>query len=138
MSRKKSILSVAVGSAFVLGFGNVATVSAADNPFSVQPLEKGYMVADAHQYGEKTGGEGKCGEGKCGEGKCGGKSQNACGEGKCGAAMADANNDGRITREEWAAHHDAMFKRMDANQDGYITKEEAKSKAKEGKCGGAK
>ena len=78
MSSKKSVISMAVGSLFAATLGAVPLVSAADNPFAIQSLDKGYMVADANKYGEKKGGEGKCGEGKCGEGIC-------------GAAMADAN-----------------------------------------------
>jgi uncharacterized low-complexity protein len=126
MSNKKSLISIAIGSAFVATLGTVPSVSAADNPFTIQPLVKGYMVADSHNYGEKKGGEGKCG----GEG--------ACGEGRCGAAMADANSDGKITREEWTKHHDAMFEHMDTNKDGVISKDEKKGKMKDGKCGSGK
>lgn len=126
MSNRKSIISIAVGSAFVASLGGAPVVSAADSPFAVQSLDRGYMVADAHKYGEKKGGEGKCG------------GQGACGEGRCGAAMADANDDGKITKEEWTAHHNAMFEHMDANKDGFISKEEIKGKTKDGKCGGSK
>jgi len=126
MSSKKSIISIAVGSAFAATLGAAPLVSAADNPFGMQSLDKGYMVADAHKYGDKKGGEGKCG----GEG--------ACGEGRCGANMADANNDGKITKEEWTSHHNAMFEHMDANKDGVIDKDERKPKTKDGKCGNSK
>jgi uncharacterized low-complexity protein len=85
----------------------------------MQSLDKGYIVADAHKYGHKEG------EGKCGEGRC-------------GAAMADANDDGKITKEEWTAHHDSMFQHMDANKNGVIDKDEMKRKTKDGKCGGSK
>lgn len=121
MSSKKSIISMAVGSVFAATLG-VPIVAAADNPFAMQSLDKGYMVADAHKYGEKKGGEGKCGEG-------------TCGEGKCGAAMADANKDGKVTKEEYNAHHKAMFDHMDTNKDGVIDKDEMKHKTKEGGCG---
>lgn len=116
MSNRKSIISIAVGSALAASLGGVPLVSAADNPFAMQSLDRGYMIADSHKYGEKKGGEGKCG----GEG--------ACGEGRCGAAMADANKDGKITKEEWTAHHNAMFENMDANKDGFIGKDEIKGK----------
>lgn len=130
MSKSKSIISVAVGSAFAATLGFAPTASAAENPFAIQTLEKGYMVAQAHTYDEdKKASEGKAGEGKCGEGKCG--------EGKCGAAMADANKDGKITKEEWTKHHDLMFEKMDSNKDGAIDKDEVgKSKMKGGKSGG--
>ena len=120
MSSKKSIISLAVGSVFAATLGAVPIVSAADNPFAIQSLDKGYMVADANKYGEKKGGEGKCGEGIC------------------GAAMADANKDGKITKEELAAHNNAMFENMDTNKDGVIDKDEMKRKMTEGKCGGSK
>ncbi|MEO8767361.1 MAG: hypothetical protein ABI363_03345 [Nitrosospira sp.] len=109
MSSKKSIISIAVGSAFAATLGVVPLVSAADSPFTLQSLDKGYLVADA---GEKKSREGKCG----GEG--------TCGEGRCGAAMADTNKDGKVTKEEWTAHHNAMFEHMDANKDGVIEKSE--------------
>ena len=126
MSNKKSLMSIAIGSAFVVSLGTVPDASAADNPFTMQPLAKGYMVADAHNAGDKKSAEGKCG----GEG--------ACGEGRCGASMADTNKDGKITKEEWTAHHDAMFSHMDANKDGVISKDELKPKMKDGKCGSSK
>ncbi|KIO49690.1 hypothetical protein [Nitrosospira sp. NpAV] len=126
MSNRKSIISIAAGSFLAASVGSVPVVSAADNPFAMQSLERGYMIADSHNYGEKKGSEGKCG----GEG--------ACGEGRCGAAMADANKDGKITKEEWTAHHNAMFEHMDANKDGFIGKDEIKGKTKDGKCGGSK
>ncbi|ARO88815.1 hypothetical protein EBAPG3_014135 [Nitrosospira lacus] len=109
MSSKKSIISIAVGSAFAATLGVVPVVSATDSPFTLQSLDKGYLVADA---GGKKSGEGKCG----GEG--------TCGEGRCGAAMADTNKDGKVTKEEWTAHHNAMFEHMDANKDGIIDKSE--------------
>ena len=72
---------------------------AADDPFQITELSRGYMVADSHGGGEEkpcprdgeddaAPAEGKCGEGKCGEGKCGEKgdapAEGQCGEGKCG------------------------------------------------------
>jgi len=107
MSKRKSIISVAVGSAFAVTLGIAPVVaSAAENPFNMQPMEKGYMVADAEKYGDKKAGEGKYGEGRC------------------GTAMADTNKDGKITKEEWSKYHDAMFEKMDANKDGVVDKDE--------------
>jgi uncharacterized low-complexity protein len=105
---KKSIVSIAVGSAFVASAALAPIANAADNPFSGAKLEGGYQLAqadtktkDAKCGGEKgkeakCGGDkakdGKCGadkkkDGKCGEGKCGAdkKKEGKCGEGKCGA-----------------------------------------------------
>lgn len=95
---KKSIVSIAIGSAFVASTALAPAAHAADNPFSGAKLEGGYQLAqadtktkDAKCGGDKKG-EAKCGadkakEGKCGEGKCGGdkKKEGKCGEGKCGA-----------------------------------------------------
>ena len=95
MSNKKSIISIAVGSAFAATLGAAPIAFAADNPFAIQSLDKGYMVAAA-----ETAKDGKMKEGKCGEGKCGSMKvkeikpsddkakmkEGKCGEGKCGSA----------------------------------------------------
>ncbi len=89
-------VALAIGAAFVTSLaasGSALAASTTDtNPFAMQALNNGYMVA------EKA--EGKCGEGKCGaskdakmkkEGSCGNKQEvkevkeGKCGEGKCGA-----------------------------------------------------
>ncbi|WP_232297866.1 hypothetical protein [Nitrosospira sp. NpAV] len=108
MPSKKSIISLAVGSAIVATLGAAPIASAAENPFVVQSLGKGYMVAEYHEgakkdaYGDKKPGEGRC-----------------------GMSMADTDKDGRVSKEEHARHSQIMFERMDANGDGYIDKEEA-------------
>jgi uncharacterized low-complexity protein len=116
MANKKSIISIAVGSAFAATLGTAPIVSAADNPFAIQSLDRGYMVAQG--YGEMKAGEGKCGGMKGGEGKCGAKAS----EGMCGVTMADINKDGKVSKEEFTKHHDTMFEYMDANKDGFIDK----------------
>ncbi|MDO8438337.1 MAG: hypothetical protein Q7S69_09335 [Nitrosomonadaceae bacterium] len=119
MANKKSIISIAVGSAFAATLGAAPIASAADNPFAIQSLDRGYMVAQG--YGEKKPGEGKCGgRMKAGEGKCGAKAS----EGMCGVTMADINKDGKVSKEEFTKHHDAMFEHMDANKDGFIDEAE--------------
>ena len=74
MSNKTVIkpLAVALGATFVTSLAGTTVANATENPFSMNELSSGYMVADNHA-------EGKCGEGKCGEsmkksteGKCGG------------------------------------------------------------------
>ncbi len=103
---KQTALTLALGSAIAASLA-AAPVSAAENPFAAQSMDKGYMVADADKAkegkcGAKKDKEGKCGgkksaedeaankkmmkEGKCGEGKCGAKNlkEGKCGEGKCG------------------------------------------------------
>lgn len=124
MSSKKTLISAAVGTAFVATLGAAPLASAAENPFAMQSLGQGYMVAQA---------------GKMGEGKCGGMK---AGEGRCGMTMMDANKDGKISKEEFTKHHEAMFATMDANKDGSISKDEMgkmmDGKCGEGKCGGMK
>jgi len=93
-------LSAAIGAAFVGSLVLTSAASAEANPFGMQDLNSGYMVAGGEHGGDK-GEEGKCGEGKCGgdkgeegscggdkgeEGSCGGDKgeEGKCGEGKCG------------------------------------------------------
>ena len=111
MTHKKSILSLAVGSAFAATLSVAPIASAADSPFASQSLDKGYMVAGAHDHATKKAGEGKCGAMKASEGSC-------------GVTMADLNKDGKVSKEEFTKHHDVMFEHMDANKDGFIDKSE--------------
>jgi len=94
----KKLTTVAASAAIVASFaaGNVIAAEnmtagnpATENPFAMQQLTGGYIIA----MSEGVCGEGKCGgdkgkEAKCGEGKCGDdKAKEAkCGEGKCGAS----------------------------------------------------
>lgn len=132
MASKKTAVSVAIGSAFAAGMAMTPMANAAENPFALQSLDRGYMVADA-------GVQGKCGAGKCGGAKA---AEAKCGEGKCGPAMMDANKDGKVTKEEFVKGHEAMFAKKDANKDGVLSGDELKpgmaGKCGAGKCGGAK
>lgn len=120
MPSKKSIISLAIGSAFAATLGTASVASAGENPFATQALNKGYMVAESH-YGEK-----KEGYGEKREGYGGMKDQDKkYGEGRCGMSMADTDKDGRVSKEEHARHGQMMFEKMDANKDGYIDKDEA-------------
>ena len=107
MHDKKTMISLAVSSAFATTLGAVPIASAAESPFAAQSIDKGYMLAyadkvDANKYG-------------------GAKS----GEGKCGMSMVDINKDGKVTKEEFLKHHEAIFDRIDANKDGAIDQPEA-------------
>lgn len=127
---KKTLVAAAVGTAFAATLA-APLASAAENPFALSGLDKGYMVAEHHGSHGKTMKEGKCGEGKCGA------KPNAA-EGKCGMSMGDTNKDGKISKAE----HDAMFAKKDANKDGFVDKTEmgkmGEGKCGEGKCGGMK
>ena len=105
MPYKKSIISIAVGSAFAATLGAAPIAAAADNPFAAQPMDRGYMLAQA-----------KTGEGKCGSMKAT--------EGQRGVKMADINKDGKISKEEWTKHHEVMFEQMDTDKDGFVEKTE--------------
>ena len=96
---KLTPIAAALGTTFAVSLSVSPLVNAAENPFSMNELSSGYMVADAEatcgdmggagEEGEGAGGTEKMGEeGKCGEGKCGEKRkahEGKCGEGKCGA-----------------------------------------------------
>jgi len=63
----------------------------------------------------------KCGEGKCGQGKCGGdntvaKSSNFMG--------IDANEDGKVSKTEFANYGTKEFPNKDSNNDGKLTSDE--------------
>jgi uncharacterized low-complexity protein len=137
MASKKTVVSVAIGSAFVAGMAAVPMAQAESNPFALQSLDRGYMVADA-------GMQAKCGAGKCGGAKA---AEAKCGEGKCGPAMMDANKDGKVSKDEFMKGHEAMFAKKDTNKDGVLSGDEMKpgmagkcgaGKCGAGKCGGAK
>ncbi|SEA08311.1 EF-hand domain-containing protein [Nitrosospira multiformis] len=139
MPSKKSIISLALGSAFAATLGTASVASAADNPFAAQSLQKGFMVADSH-YDNKGGygDTGGYGDRKDGYGDTGGYGDRKdayggdkkYGEGRCGMSMADTDNDGRVSREEHARHAEMMFNKMDTNKDGYIDKDEASAMRK--------
>lgn len=98
-------VAATIGTSFVISLAASPIVSAAENPFVMNELSNGYMIAAGDDAEGKCGAgmdesagkdesEGKCGdkkdtsaEGKCGEGKCGEKRkahEGKCGEGKCG------------------------------------------------------
>ena len=99
MTKTKTTLSIALGTVFVASMAASSIVSAAQSPFAMASLDKGYMVAQADMAKDGKMKEGKCGGDKAKEGKCGGdkaKMKDAdgkmdpkmkdgkCGEGKCG------------------------------------------------------
>jgi len=93
MSKKTTLtpIAAALGTTFVVSLAASPIVNAAENPFALNELSSGYMVAEEGKCGDKMEGEGKCGEemeseekdseekdseekkaeGKCGEAKCG-------------------------------------------------------------------
>ena len=75
MASKKNILNIALGSAFVAAFSTATLVNAAQNPFAMQSLDRGYMTADSHMAKDSKAMEGNCGSThmKTKEGACSGK-----------------------------------------------------------------
>lgn len=112
-------LFVAAGIAIAATSLPLSAVIAQDNPFQVNELSSGYMVA-SHE--------------------------GSCGEGKCGMKMMDTDNDGVVSKEEFVKHAESRFEKHDKNQDGKLSEDEMKmmqmmhmNKMKgEGKCGESK
>ncbi|MGQ9666219.1 MAG: HvfA family oxazolone/thioamide-modified RiPP metallophore [Anaerolineae bacterium] len=90
MNATQKTLTLALGTALTAAIGVAGVAHAAGNPFAMQSLSSGYMVAAADKAKDGKCGEGKCGgnkakakDGKCGEGKCGGNKDKAK-DGNCG------------------------------------------------------
>jgi uncharacterized low-complexity protein len=99
MASKKTALTIALGSAFAASLSMAPAAHAAENPFAMQTLHNGYMVADA---GDKAA-EAKCGsakkkaeaaakakEAKCGSAKKKAEAADKAKEAKCGANKKSA------------------------------------------------
>lgn len=76
MNSSKITLTLALTAAI----GAAGITHAAGNPFALNALSQGYMVAAADDKAQ----DGKCGEGKCGAKKETKAKDGKCGEGKCG------------------------------------------------------
>lgn len=124
-------LTLALGTVFTVSLAHTTIGQAAENPFSMQSVDSGYMMLA---------------EGKCGEGKCGGAKSE---ESRCGLYRMDADGDGKVSKEEFMQGHEGMFEHIDTNGDGFIDEAERsahmkemfgsmKGKCGDGKCGGAK
>jgi uncharacterized low-complexity protein len=109
MRNKKTMISLAVGSVVAATLSAVPVISAADSPFAAKSLDKGYVLAYADKVDPSKYGGAKSGEGRC------------------GMSIVDANKDGKVTKEEFLKHHEAIFDRIDANKDGAVDQPEADS-----------
>ncbi|GAB1721050.1 MAG: hypothetical protein NTAFB09_27810 [Nitrosospira sp.] len=114
MRNKRTAISLAVGSAFAATLGIAPVVSAAENTpenlFAARTLDKGYVLAYADRVDPN---------------KYGGGGAPKTSEGRCGMSMVDANKDGKVTKQEFLKHHEAIFDRMDTNKDGAVDQPEA-------------
>lgn len=108
MSNRKKTIGVAAGTAFAVGVAVAPMANAAENPFALQSLHSGYMVADAR----------KAGEAKCGQGKCGG-------------SMMDLDKDGKISREEFLKSHATMYGLKDGDKARFMKAREAEFAARD-------
>lgn len=92
MLHTRNLISIAVGTVFLLTF-STATVFAADaTKESGQAASHGDMKSGDH-HGHQ----------------CPHK-----------MSSADQNKDGKISKEEFIKHHEAMFDKKDANKDGFL------------------
>jgi hypothetical protein len=142
MASKKTVLSLALASAVGSAFLAVPAAHSAGDPFAMQSLEKGYMVAEMKDGTGKTvnkAKEAKCGGDKAKEGKCGGDKakEGKCGgdkakEGKCGGDKAKEGKCGGDKAKEGKCGGD---KKKEGKCGGDKKKE---GKCGEGKCGGSK
>jgi uncharacterized low-complexity protein len=87
MSSKKTVLTVALGTAFAASLAATPAVNAATNPFAMHSLEQGYMVADTADKAapaDKPAADKKAKNTKKKKAKM---KDGSCSEGNCGANM---------------------------------------------------
>ncbi|GBG14109.1 uncharacterized protein NMK_1669 [Novimethylophilus kurashikiensis] len=75
MKVQKKMVAVALGGAVAASLSMAPVAQAEQNPFSMQPLAHGYMVADAEKAMDSA--DGKMKDGKCSTGKCGSSKKKA-------------------------------------------------------------
>lgn len=98
MLHKRNLIAIAAGTVFLFTFG-ATTASAAD-----AVKDSGHQ----HQRGQ-TAGHGDMKSGDHHGHQCPHK-----------MSSADQNKDGKISKEEFIKHHEAMFDKKDANKDGFL------------------
>lgn len=91
----KSTLGVALSSAFIATVTMSQVANAAQNPFAMQTLDKGYQIAEAESSKAK---DAKCGasmNAKDKDAKCGAAMHTKDKDAKCGAAMKTKDKDAK-------------------------------------------
>lgn len=111
MHLTKKLLSIAIGTAFLVT-QFITPVIAADPPQGSSQQQNGQLSGHDHS-GTKSG------------------SQHDHGH-KCEHKMTsvDTNKDGKISKEEFTKHHEAMFEKNDANKDGFLDETERRDMMK--------
>jgi len=122
-SRSSKALGVALGAMVSAGLLTAHAGFAAENPFGMKALTKGYMVADA--------------EGKCGEGKCGGDKKAGAATTDDGQAAAPAAGDEKATEAKCGEGKCGADKKATEAKCG-ADKKAHEAKCGEGKCGDKK
>ena len=112
----KRNLTTAIGAALASSFA-LGNATSAENPFSLQELQGGYMQVAMQ--------EGSCGGAKGKEGSCGSEKQSM--EGRCGGDKAKEGSCGGDKAKEGSCGGDKAS-----------TPKAAEGKCGEGKCGGNK
>ncbi len=102
MNLKRNVLSATVAATFLLAV-SATTALAAD------ATQGGHQ----HQSGQASGHS-------HGDAKSGDQHGHQCEH----MSAVDTNKDGKISKEEFMKHHEAMFDKKDANKDGFIDREE--------------
>ena len=96
MKTQNKTLSAIIGAAFVSSLALAPVVHAEQNPFTMQALSSGYMVAEADTKAADMPADGKAMEGKMKDGKCS--------TGKCGAnkkkAMKEKAKEGNCSAKK--------------------------------------
>ena len=104
MLHQRNLIAVAVGTVFLFTFG-ATTASAAD-----ATKDSGHQ--HQHQSGQTAG---------HGDMKSGDHHGHQCPH---MMSSVDLNKDGKISKEEFMKHHEAMFDQKDANKDGFLEEAE--------------
>jgi len=99
MLHKRNLIAIAVGSVFLLTFGTTS-VSASDS-----------VKEGDHQHSS---------------GQAAGQKSDDHHSHQCHQKMSsvDLNKDGKISKEEFMKHHEAMFDKKDSNKDGFLDESE--------------
>ncbi|MCK9285238.1 MAG: hypothetical protein M0P39_13260 [Rhodocyclaceae bacterium] len=113
--KKKTMLSVAVGTAFAASAALVPLAHAEHNPFRMQTLSSGYLLAEADaKTMEATPEAGKKMDGSCGGAK---KKDGSCGDKKA-AKKAEKKKDGSCGGEKRKDGSCGAGKKMEMKKDG--------------------